>query len=96
MVWVVGERFKRNWTCVYVWLIHVDVWQKPTQHCSYTSIKKKKKLDFPKPIGLSKTTSKREVYSHTSLTQQSRKVSNKQLKLISKATTERRINKTGS
>ena len=20
-------------TCVYPWLIHVDVWQKPTQHC---------------------------------------------------------------
>ena len=20
-------------TCVYLWLIHADVWQKPTQHC---------------------------------------------------------------
>lgn len=69
---------------VYLWLIYVDVWQKPTQHCNYTSIEKKKKLDSPKPIGLSKITSKREVYSHTSLTQQSRKVSNKQLNLYLK------------
>ena len=28
-----GGGFKREETCVYVWLIHVDVWQKPTQHC---------------------------------------------------------------
>ena len=26
-----GETFKREGTYVYVWLIHVDVWQKPTQ-----------------------------------------------------------------
>ena len=29
----VGGRLKREGTCVYLWLIHVDVWQKPTQHC---------------------------------------------------------------
>ena len=29
----VGRRFRREGTYVYVWLIHVDVWQKPTQHC---------------------------------------------------------------
>jgi len=33
MRWEVGGRFKREWTCVYLWLIHVDVWQKPIQHC---------------------------------------------------------------
>ena len=27
-----GERFKREGTCVHLWLIHVDVWQKPTQY----------------------------------------------------------------
>ena len=27
----VGRRFKREGTCVYLWLIHADVWQKPTQ-----------------------------------------------------------------
>ena len=28
-----GGRFKREETYVYLWLIHVDVWQKPTQYC---------------------------------------------------------------
>ena len=28
-----GGRFKREVTCVYLWLIHVDEWQKPTQYC---------------------------------------------------------------
>ena len=31
--WEVGGRFKREGTYVYLWLIHVDVWQKSTQHC---------------------------------------------------------------
>ena len=30
---VVGGWFKRGGIYVYLWLIHVDVWQKPTQHC---------------------------------------------------------------
>ena len=42
----VGRRFKREGTYVYLWLIHVDVWQKPTQHCKtiilQLKIKKKK------------------------------------------------------
>ena len=28
-----GGRFKREGTYVYLWLIHVDVWHKPTQYC---------------------------------------------------------------
>ena len=28
--WTLG-RFKRKGTYVYLWLIHVDIWQKPTQ-----------------------------------------------------------------
>ena len=28
-----GGRFKREGTYVYLWLIHVDVWQKPAQYC---------------------------------------------------------------
>ena len=31
--WEVGRRFKRERTYIYSWLIHADVWQKPTQHC---------------------------------------------------------------
>ena len=29
----VGGKFKKEGTYVYLWLIHVDVWQKATQHC---------------------------------------------------------------
>jgi len=29
----VGRRLKRERTYVYLWLIHVDVRQKPTQYC---------------------------------------------------------------
>ena len=31
--WEVGERFKREGTYVYLWLVHIDVWQKPTHYC---------------------------------------------------------------
>ena len=33
MVETVGGRFKREETYVYLWLIHVEVWQKPIQYC---------------------------------------------------------------
>ena len=32
MGWEVEGRFKREGTDVYLWLIHVDMWQKPTQY----------------------------------------------------------------
>ena len=28
-----GGRRKREGACVYLWLIHIDVWEKPTQQC---------------------------------------------------------------
>ena len=28
-----GGGFRREGTCVYLWLIHVDVWQRPTRYC---------------------------------------------------------------
>jgi len=28
-----GERLKREGTRVYLWLIHVDIWQKTTKSC---------------------------------------------------------------
>jgi len=44
----VGRRFKREGTYGYLWLIHVDVWQKPVQYCKdiilQLKIKKKKKV----------------------------------------------------
>ena len=32
MGWKMGRGLRREGTCVYLWLIHVDVWQKPTQY----------------------------------------------------------------
>ena len=29
----VGGKFKKEGTYIHLWLIHVDVWQKPTQYC---------------------------------------------------------------
>ena len=29
----VGGSFERQWAYAYQWLIHGDVWQKPTEHC---------------------------------------------------------------
>ena len=33
MGWEVGGKFKREGTYAYLWLIHIDVRQKPTQCC---------------------------------------------------------------
>ena len=44
---------KREGTYVFLWPIHVDVWQKPTQHCKaiilHKSKKKKKKVCLKQP-----------------------------------------------
>ena len=39
MGWEVGGRVKKKGTYVYLWLIHVDIWQKPTQYFNHLSIK---------------------------------------------------------
>ena len=54
------------------------------------------KHDDPKPMGCSKSSSKREVYSYTSLPKETRKISRKQSNLTPKETRERRTNKTQS
>ena len=33
MGWEVAGRFRREGTYIYLWLIHVDTWWKPTQYC---------------------------------------------------------------
>ena len=38
----VGGRFKREGTYAYLWLIHVDVWQKPAQYCKAIILQLKK------------------------------------------------------
>ena len=50
-----GGKFKKEGTYVYLWLIHVDAGQKPTQYCkaiNYSSIKFFfKKSSLPKMLG---------------------------------------------
>ena len=54
MGWGVGGSFKREGTYVYLWLIHVDVWQKPTQYCkaSILQLKINKLREEKKAMGL--------------------------------------------
>ena len=54
------------------------------------------KHNDPKPMGCSKCSSKREVYSNIILPQETRKISNTQSNLTPKGTRERRTNKTQS
>ena len=51
------------------------------------------KHDDPKPMGCSKSSSKRDVYSNTILPQGTRKIWNKQPNLTPKATGKRKTNK---
>ena len=46
----VGRRLKRKWMYVHLWLIHVDVWQKPSQivkRLSKLKFKKQKSYSIP-------------------------------------------------
>ena len=43
-----GGRFKRKGTYVYLWRIHVGVWQKTAKFCKAIILQKKKKI-FPPP-----------------------------------------------
>ena len=40
----IGRRFKREGTYVYPWLIHADIWQKPSQCCRVIVFQLKIKL----------------------------------------------------
>ena len=42
----VGRRFKREGTHVFLWLIHVDVWQKLMQYCKATILQLKKNFSL--------------------------------------------------
>ena len=54
------------------------------------------KHDNPKPMGCSKSSSKREVYNNSFSPQETRKISNKQCNPTLKTTRERRTKKTQS
>ena len=58
-----GGGFKREGTCIYLWLIHVSLQQKPTQFCKVIILIKNKLIFLKKKIkstsstlGLDKTT----------------------------------------
>ena len=44
--WELGGRFKRERKSVYLQLIHIVVWQKPTQHCKANILQSKKKKNW--------------------------------------------------
>ena len=44
----VGRRVQREGTYVYLWLIHADVWQKPTQYCKAILLQLKRKKEKKK------------------------------------------------
>ena len=48
MGWRVRARFKREGTYVYLWLLHIVVWQKPTQYCK--AIILQLKIDVKKTV----------------------------------------------
>jgi len=41
-LWPLPEKFRREGSCVCLWPIHVDVWQRPSQYCNYPPIKMNK------------------------------------------------------
>ena len=48
-----GGGFRREGTYVHLWLIPVDVWQKPTQYCKVVILQfKKKKMSKKKKGGV--------------------------------------------
>ena len=50
--WEVGGKFKKEGTYVYLWLTHVDVWQKPMRYCkAITPQLKTKKIKIKKNNG---------------------------------------------
>ena len=54
--WEVGGSFKREGSYVYLWLIHVDIWQKPIQYCKAIIFQSKisnQKKKFSVPFSLS-------------------------------------------
>ena len=70
-------------------------WRNQRENQEILRDKWKQKYDDLKPMGHSKTHSKRKVYSKTILPQEMRKISNKQCNLTPKAT-RKRTNKTQS
>ena len=71
-----------------------DHWRKQRRNKKVHRNKWQWKQDDPKPMGGSKSSSKRDVYSNTISPQETRKISNKKSNPTPKAIRERRTKKT--
>ena len=49
-----GRRFKGEGTYIYLWLIHVDIWQKPSQFCKAIILQLKQKNKYIKKFSVLK------------------------------------------
>ena len=47
-----GERFRKDGVYLYLWRIHVDVWQKPTQYCKAIILQLKLIIKKTPPVHL--------------------------------------------
>ena len=56
MEWEVGVRLKKEGTYTYLWLSHVDMWQKPTQYC--------KAIILPVQFQFSRSVMSNSLWSH--------------------------------
>ena len=72
----------------------MDHWRNQRGNQKIPRDKWKQKHSEQKPMGHSKSSSKRQVYNNTILPQETIKISSKQPNLTPKATRERRTNKT--
>ena len=72
----------------------MDHWRNQRGNLKIPRSKWQQRYNTPKPMGCSKSSSKKEVFSNTSLPQEIRKSSNKQPNFTSKAARERKKDKT--
>ena len=72
----------------------IDHWINQRENLKIPRSKWQQRYDTPKPMGYSKSHSKRKVYSNTSPPQETRKSSNKHPNFTFKAARERRTDKT--
>ena len=49
-----GQRFKGEGTYIYLWLIHVVIWQKPSQFCKAIILQLKQKNKYIKKFSVLK------------------------------------------
>ena len=69
MGWEVGGGFRKEGIYVYLWLIHVDVWQKPTQHCNAIILQIKMNIFFKVPLKLTE-----KIYLGINLTKEAKEL----------------------